>query len=140
VAHDREHALGLAGRALARRDRSAAELEAQLERRGIDAEEREAAVGRLTELGYIDDERFARNRAEALAERGYGDAAIVHDLEQRGIGADVVEQALAELAPETARAARIAAVSGSTAKTARALAAKGFSEDAIEAAVGVGLD
>ena len=44
------------------------------------------------------------NRAESLAGRGYGDAAIRHDLEQRGVAADLVEAAVAALEPEGERA------------------------------------
>jgi hypothetical protein len=48
---------------------------------------------------------------------------------------DVVEGAIADLEPEGERAARIVARRGSSAKTARYLAAKGFSDDLISAIV-----
>ena len=93
-------------RALRAADRSRAELEARLERRGFDDEERQQALDELERLGYLDDDRTAVLRAERLAERGYGDAYIRADLEARGLSADA---ALGGLPPESDRAARFSA-------------------------------
>ena len=108
-----EDALEEAFRALRSRDRSAAELETRLERRGVGEAEREQALETLERIGYVDDERFARSRAEQLAARGSGDALIRHDLEARGIAPEHVETALASLEPERERATRIAAAARS---------------------------
>jgi SOS response regulatory protein OraA/RecX len=132
----RVNALQAAGRALEHRDRSAAELEALLARRGIRAGERATAVETMQQLGYLDDTRFGRGRAEALAGRGYGDDAIAFDLEQRGLGADVVAEAIAALLPEAERARTILAGSAPSARLVRKLLAKGFSADAVETAFG----
>ena len=43
----------------------------------------------------MNDGRFALSRAESLAERGKGDAAIRHDLEQQGLAADEIDGYLA---------------------------------------------
>ena len=83
----------------------------------------------------MDDERFARLRAERLAERGAGDALIRDDLERRGLAADLVDLALGQLEPERERAARIVERRGSSVKTARYLASRGFGEDALEGIV-----
>jgi hypothetical protein len=99
--------LDLAIRALRFRDRSAAELEARLQQRGVGAAEREQALETLERIGYVDDERFARTRAAQLAERGSGDALIRHDLEGRGVSADLVELALGALEPERERGTRL---------------------------------
>src|SRR5262249_11090514 len=128
-------AADLAARALARHDRSAAELTAYLERRGVGAADRAAALGTMQSLGYQSDVRFAHDRARFLAEHGRGDEAIRWDLEQRGLAADDVEAALAGLDAEQERAAALAERLGAGPKTARALAAKGFSADSIEAAL-----
>jgi regulatory protein len=122
-------------RALRARDRTAAELDARLERRGVHASERAEALATLQRIGYVDDARLARTRAEALAERGSGNALIRHDLERRGIAAELVAAALAELESEHERAARIVQRRGPGAKTARYLASRGFGEDVLEAAV-----
>ena len=130
-----EDAVETAIRALRHRDRSTAELDARLAKRGIDAEEREQALETLERVGYVDDERFARTRAEQLAARSSGDALIRHDLEQRGVAAEVVEAALGSLEPERERAQRLVAQRGATLKTARYLAARGFGEEALEGIV-----
>ena len=121
----------LALRALNAHDRSTAELDARLERRGIPPEERALALERLERLGYLEDGRVARARAEQLAARGSGDALIRDDLERRGVGAEVIEDALATLDPERERAARLVAERGRSARTARYLASRGFGEDAV---------
>jgi regulatory protein len=130
-----DDAVDTALRALGTRDRSAAELAVRLEQRGVGEAERAAAVERLQRLGYVDDGRFAESRARQLAERGSGDALIRHDLERRGVAAEVIEQALGTLEPESRRAARIVAARGATPKTARYLASRGFGAEAFEVAV-----
>ena len=130
-----EDAVEQALRALRHRDRSAAELGARLERRGVGEAEREQALETLERVGYVDDERFARARAEQLAARGSGDALIRHDLEGRGVAAEHVAAALATLEPERDRAAAIAARRGRSLKTARYLASRGFDLDALEGIV-----
>lgn len=127
-----QDAVETALRALRFRDRSAAELDERLAAKGLDAAEREHALETLERIGYVDDERFARTRAEQLAGRGSGDALIRHDLERRGIDAEVVEAALDALEPERERAARIAEQRGRSVKTARYLASKGFGADVLD--------
>jgi regulatory protein len=124
--------IDVACRVLGSRDHSAASLDARLERRGIKADERAAAVARLVELGYVDDGRFALGRALALAERGSGDLLVAHDLERHGIAAELVAEAIATLEPELERARAIVRRSGATAKTARLLAARGFGPETVE--------
>jgi regulatory protein len=98
-----EDAFDVATRALRHADRSRAELEERLAKRGFDEGERSAALDRLVELGWLDDGRTAGLRAAALADRGYGDAYIRADLERRGLP---VEAALAALEAERERALR----------------------------------
>jgi SOS response regulatory protein OraA/RecX len=120
-----------AARALARRDLSERELNERLERSRVAPAARDEAVASLARVGIVDDERLARRRAELLAERGSGDALIRHELAGRGVAEELVEAALAALEPEHARAARILRERGSSLKTARFLARKGFSEESI---------
>jgi SOS response regulatory protein OraA/RecX len=136
----RADALDAAARALSRRDRSRAELDAHLERGGIGAAERRKAAETLERLGYLDDARLAGGRAAALAARGYGDEAIRFDLEGRGIDAELATAAIAALEPEVDRATVIAARLGPGPKTARSLAAKGFSAESVESALGIAAD
>jgi len=128
--------LEAAAAALARRDRSAADLRAQLERRGVPADDAARTVERLEAAGYVDDARFAAARAETLATRGYGNAVIARELERQGIGRDEIGSALAQLEPETARAAALLERFGRAPKAARRLVAKGFDREAVAAALG----
>lgn len=132
----RSEALRKAGRALRTRDLSRQELGQRLERHGVVAGARTEALAALERGGLVDEGRFARGRAESLARRGYGDAAIRDDLERRGIGAEGVRAALATLEPERERAERLLGAQRPGAAAVRRLAARGFGEDAIEAALG----
>jgi regulatory protein len=124
-------ALDAAARLLKHADRSRAELETRLTARGIDPEPLADALDTLERVGAFDDARTASLRAQALAERGYGDAWIRSELERRGLPAD---EALAELDPERERAGRILSARGGGAATAGYLARRGFDEDTVEAA------
>lgn len=126
----------LAARALRHRDRSRQQLDERLARAGVDDAGRAEALETLERVGYVDDGRYARARAESLAERGYGDAGIQHLLEQDGVEPDAAAAALAALEPERARAAALVARLGPGPKTAAHLGRKGFGEDAVEAAAG----
>jgi regulatory protein len=131
----RPTALEAAAKALARRDRSAADLTAYLESRGTAADEAATAVERLRAAGYVDDARYATTRAEVLAERGYGDEAVRFELERDGLGADEIEAALAALVPERDRALELLRRAKSPLTAIRRLAAKGFGSDSLEAAL-----
>jgi SOS response regulatory protein OraA/RecX len=132
----RAEALAAAGRVLRARDLPARALDARLERKGVTAADRAGTLAALEHAGLVDDERFARNRALALAGRCLGDAAIRFDLERFGVAPEFVDDALRGLEPEAARARRIIAARGLSHATARFLARKGFGEDAVEAAAG----
>jgi SOS response regulatory protein OraA/RecX len=131
----RSEAVAAGARVLARRDQSELAVQAALERKGIRPRERDEAVATLRRHGALNDERFAHTRAFALAERGLGDEAIAFRLERDGIEPNAIEPAVAALEPERARAVRLAARRGVTAKTARWLAARGFATESIEAAI-----
>jgi regulatory protein len=122
-------------RALRARDRSVFELESRLQQRGVGTTDQRETLELLARLGYVDDERFARSRAESLARRNCGDEMIRADLESRGVAAERIDAALAGLESERERAERIVASRGSSAKTVRFLAARGFSQDAVETVV-----
>jgi regulatory protein len=131
----RPNALEAAARALAHRDRSAANLTAYLERHGTAPEEASRAVERLQEAGYVDDARFAGSRAQALAGRGYGDEGVRFELERDGVQPEEIDAALASLPPENERALRLVQAAKAPTAAVRRLAAKGFSRDSIEAAL-----
>jgi regulatory protein len=128
-------ATDLALRALAFRDRTAAELDARLSEQGVSAAERDEALAALQRAGYVDDRRIAHARAASLADRGSGDALIRADLEQRGVASELVEEAIDGLEPERVRAERILGRRGQTAKTARYLVSRGFGAETLEGVV-----
>jgi regulatory protein len=125
----------IALRTLARRDHSRASLDTRLERAGVGARERLEVIERAERSHLLDDERLAGTRAALLAERGKGDAWIVDDLRRHGIADEIVRSALAELEPERCRAERIVGTRGTGVRTARWLAARGFSDETVEAFV-----
>jgi regulatory protein len=132
----RAEALAIAARALRARDLSEERLAQRLARAAVAPATAAESLQLLGRAGIVDDARFARRRAEALVERGYGDAAIEHDLERQGLAGEAVTAALEELPDELERARRLVERRGRGPKTARYLASKGFGEEAIEAAGG----
>jgi SOS response regulatory protein OraA/RecX len=132
----RAEALTRALRALTARDRSRRSLQDRLAAAGVAARPRQEALDTLERAGLVDDDRLAAARAQALAERGYGDAAIRFDLERQGLGGESVTAALTGLEPERERARRLVEQRGRDARAARWLAAKGFEAAAVEDAVG----
>lgn len=125
--------------ALARRDLTSAELDERLARAGFEAEARAEAITRAADAGYLDDERVAIERARRLAGRNASDAAIRAELERRGVADQTVDAALAALEPESERAACLARKLGGGARAARALSRKGYSDDVVARAIGVGI-
>lgn len=131
----RGEALDAAVRALRHRDRSRATLRARLIGAGIAPWACEQALETLARAGIVDDERFARSRARALADRGSGDALIQADLLAAGVSEPEAMRTIGELEAESKRAIRLAAARGASVATARWLARRGFGEEAIEAAL-----
>lgn len=128
----RDRAEGVAVRALARRERSRSELDERLARAGVREADRLETLDRAVRAGLVDDTRFAQTRAQALAERGAGDALIRDDLARNGVDDVASHAAVSSLPAEAARAARVVAERGRTAKTLRYLAARGFTEQSLD--------
>lgn len=92
-----ERALGVAYRYLNRRERTASELRQHLLGRDLDPAAVEAAIGELTEAGYVDDARFARLFAQDKRElQQWGSTRIRGALLSLGIDRDLAEAALTE--------------------------------------------
>jgi regulatory protein len=107
-----EAALG----ALARKERTVAELRAWLEARAFEPAAIEQAIDRLRELGQLDDERFARRYAEDKRElSGWGPERIGEALSEREVAPEAIAAALgadAGAGDEADRAARLLAGRG----------------------------
>jgi regulatory protein len=115
--------------AIRRRERGAAELAEWLAERDFTATDVNTAIAHLTEVGELDDRRFAKRFAEDKRElRGWGPERIREALMRRGIAGELIESALGTEDHETelARAERLLAQRaqplGSDAERRRALA------------------
>ena len=104
-----EEALALALKALARKERTVAEMGTWLRQRGLADDEVEVVVGHLAEGGILDDARFAAQYAADKRElAGWGSDRIRAALLERGVTAADVEAAIAEEpASEVERAAAV---------------------------------
>ena len=80
---------------LAARDRSQAEVSNRLLRLGFNTEVIEAAVARLQEQGYVDDERFAESFVHKGLHSGWAERRIKVEMLRRGLERELVERALA---------------------------------------------
>ena len=80
----------------------------------------------------LSDDRFAEERAQALARRGSSDALIRHDLRRQGVEHATVEHAIAQLESEDERAGRLYAERGGGASALRFLAGRGFAPETLE--------
>jgi regulatory protein len=97
-----QHALGIALKYLSRRDRSVHEMRVKLERSAIDGRVADEAIGRLLDLGLLDDARFARLFAEDKRTlEGWGSGRIERALAARGISPELVQEALGTASAES---------------------------------------
>ena len=128
----RASALARATRTLATSGRSRGELERRLARAGHAPGARAEAHATLDRAGLVDDSRLAQTRAELMARRGYGDAAIRADLRKRLIPAEAAAQAVSALEPELDRARRLQERESNGPKTLRRLASRGFSRETLD--------
>jgi SOS response regulatory protein OraA/RecX len=128
----RARALTQATRTLATSGRSRREVEQRLARAGHGGAAREEALATLDRAGLVDDARLAESRAEVLARRGYGDAAIRADLRRRLVDPEAAAGAVASLEPELERLRRLLDAQSVTPALLRRLAGRGFSRDALD--------
>jgi regulatory protein len=88
-------------RLLTLRAHSEKELRAKLQAAGFADAVVEQVMGRCRELGYLNDEAFARQRARVLAvNRLAGDRRIAFDLRERGIDAELSARVITEVRGE----------------------------------------
>lgn len=101
IAGERPLAMGRALNLLGYRARARGEVRARLLRAGYAGETVELVVERLDELGYLDDEEFARTVARDRA-RKYGPRRVLADLKQRGVEGETARAAVEQqFQPET---------------------------------------
>ncbi|MDE6659630.1 MAG: recombination regulator RecX [Eubacterium sp.] len=81
---------------LSRRDHSVKELREKL-LRTVDEASADKAIERFEELGYLDDEKFAKNYAEHLFKnKNYSNNHVKQELYKKGISRDIVSEIIEE--------------------------------------------
>ncbi|XXF79861.1 regulatory protein RecX [Myxococcaceae bacterium GXIMD 01537] len=138
-------------RLLSARGRSQHELRAALQRKGFSERVCEAALARLAGFGYLDDARFARERAASLLRRGrLGPEGVLRRLEAHGLEGEAAREALAGAQGEVGFDAEAAArrvleqrrLAGreltprERARAGRLLSSRGFDADVIHRLLG----
>nr|WP_243386971.1 regulatory protein RecX [Bifidobacterium primatium] len=76
--------------------RSSAALAERLSLKGYDAEVVDIVVGRLTELGLIDDEAYAASVVRYCIARQMGRSGTLRELSRKGVGRQVAIRAVSE--------------------------------------------
>ena len=138
-------AMGRAGRLLAARPRATAEMRDRLTRAGFTGPVVERVVTRLTELGLLDDDAFARQWVAERSSRR-GPAALVAELAARRVDRAVAERAVQESGTDEQEAARELALTQlrrvnslplrqQAARLAATLARRGYSAEVVREAV-----
>ncbi len=110
--------------ALARKGRARAELGRWLRARAFTAAEIAPTLEKLTTLGLLDDQEFARAFARSrLTGRGFGPRRVAAELARRGVARELVNQALDEIRAEggTDESAAIRAIIARRAKAMASL-------------------
>jgi len=133
-------------RALARSDRTTAQIERMLAAKGASRSQIRTTVRRLTSLRYLDDEAFAARWADRrLARMPMGRARLQDELLATGCPEHIVQatlQATYRKVSERDLAMQVVALAGRTTSTrmrerlARLLSQRGFDEDTIETVMG----
>lgn len=126
---------------LERRDYGSAELAAKLVEKGASPSDAEAAVARMVEYGFVNDEDYAAMVARHYAAKGYGQARIREELRRRRLDRELWDAAL-DAAPENSEAAyRLFAAKmrggcdkDAVRKASAALVRRGFSWEDVRAA------
>jgi regulatory protein len=88
------------------RARTRLELQQRLGRRGFEAGAIERALDRLSAVGLVDDEAFARDLASSRVEQGVDASRIAVELRDRGIDPDTAARIAGESAPQNDRTER----------------------------------
>ena len=137
--------LQLAVRALARSDRTTAQIERLLAAKGASPSQVRAAVRRLTSLKYLDDVAFAARWADRrLARMPMGRARLQEELRATGCPEHIVHATLRATyrkVSERDLAMQVVTMAGRTTsaqmlgRVARLLSQRGFDEDTIETVI-----
>ena len=105
---DSEALLNYAAKALAARAQSSSELCARLKRKAEHPEDIEVVLGKLKDLGFVNDRRFAASFANWRRDnQGFGKARVLRDLMSRRVAPAVAAEAVGEAFEEADEVAMI---------------------------------
>jgi len=91
---DRAGLMAYAAKILSVRSQTIAELREKLKRRAAQADDVDEVLGRLKEMGYLNDERFAESFASWKRDQeGLGKTRVLRDLMARRVAPAVAKQA-----------------------------------------------
>lgn len=79
------------------RDRSRKELEDKLKEKGYDASEIETAIQKLTDYGYINDERYVCTYIKSQM-KGKGKRRIIMELNGKGVDSELTQSVFSDVA------------------------------------------
>jgi regulatory protein len=85
---------------LARREHSCHELRQKLLQKFAAPEQADEVIAWVTELGYLNDERFAGMFVRSSIGKGRGPERITRELQQKGVANTIIADALAENDPD----------------------------------------
>lgn len=91
-----QRALARALRFIEYRPRSSGELMCRLERWGYSEEESRRLVEHLAERGILDDRQFARQFADELMEKGFGQRRVRLELARKRLDRELIDEVLAQ--------------------------------------------
>jgi regulatory protein len=76
---------------------SSGDLRTKLRLKAAEPADIDSAVNRLKEIGYLDDQRYARSYASARVEnQGFGRIRVLNDLRARRISGNLADQAVTQ--------------------------------------------
>ena len=74
-----------------------AELREKLRKRALELSDVDGVLAKLTEYGYLNDDRFAETFATARRDnRGFGKRRVLQDLKMRRVAPKIAEEAIAQ--------------------------------------------
>lgn len=98
----REELLSYATGLLSSRALSTSELRTRLVRRAADSTDTDQVLAKLSDLGFLDDKRFAENFAGVRRDSGsFGSQRVLRDLRQKRVAAPLAQAAVTEAYADT---------------------------------------
>lgn len=85
---------------LSYRPRTSNEIRTRLRELAVPESVADRVFGRMEELGYLDDERFARQfAASRMRSKGYGPRRLEAEMRKKGIPAELAKRVIADVCP-----------------------------------------